>query len=299
MLASKPRVSANDCLHSRFRCEPTLQGRSEVSNEGVRSSPMFSPAGEAAHARLRLRMASRHTLELDTWAQRDSAIHRVHASVFTASMLVLLVAIALTRANDHGMRAVQTVVVIAGIVAARLPLTGVLRRAMAVLPFALVFAALRWSMGEPQQATALLARSYLSAVAAVFLAGVLGIPRLTRALGSLGTPRLLITVIQFLYRYLLLLGAEAQSMLTAAKCRGLGANREAAFAAATGSVATLFARSYTRAERIHGAMLSRGFVSELRTIHRERLHPAHAMVLLIAVALLALQILQLTGFAWR
>jgi cobalt/nickel transport system permease protein len=244
-------------------------------------------------------MAARQTLELETWAQGDSPIHRVHASLLTASVLLILVAIALTRPGDHTMRLAQTSVIAIAIVVARLPLALVLRRATAVLPFALVFAALRWAFGDPQQATALLARSYLSAVTAVFLAGVLGIPRLTRALGSLGMPAILITVIQFLYRYLLLLGAEAQSMLTAAKCRGLGANRQAAFAVATGSVATLFARSYSRAERIHGAMLSRGFVSELRTLHRERLAPSHWIVPVIAAAVLILQILSLAEVAWR
>lgn len=189
-------------------------------------------------------------------------------------------------------------VAIAGVLLARLPVAGVLSRAAAVLPFSGLFASVRAFMGEPEQAVALVIKSYTSAVIVILLVGTLGLPRFLYALSRLGLPKPLVLTIQFLYRYLLVLGAEAQAMLRAAQCRLGGAHRDATFSAASGSVSVLFARAYGRAERIHGAMLSRGFDGQMRELRREHFVAADLIVPIAAVLVLTTH-LATTNPPWR
>ena len=90
---------------------------------------------------------------------------------------------------------------------------------MLVLPFSLTFALISWLAGEPLRALALVEKSYLSTVAVLLLAGVTPLPLLLGGLERLGSPRLLVLVAQFLYRYLFVLSEQAQHMRLAASCR--------------------------------------------------------------------------------
>jgi cobalt/nickel transport system permease protein len=104
---------------------------------------------------------------------------------------------------------------------------------------------------------------------------------------SVGAPRFLLMVAQFLYRYLFVISEEAQHMSKAAASRGAtlrgatsGSER---FHAAAGALAVLFARSYGRAEDIHRAMLARGFLGRFRTLHTLRFGRADGVFLALAV----------------
>src|SRR5436853_583242 len=101
---------------------------------------------------------------------------------------------------------------------------------------------------------AMVLKSYLSALAVLLWVATTPLPALLLSLELLGVPVFLLTVIQFLYRYLFVISGEAQYMRTAAAARG-----GLTFGAAAGALAVLFARSYSRAGQIHRAMLARGF----------------------------------------
>ena len=67
-------------------------------------------------------------------------------------------------------------------------------------------------------------------------------------------------VTQFVYRYIFVLFEEAIAMKRARDCRGGSAGRDTSFFnAAAGALAVLFGKAHDRAERIHHAMISRGF----------------------------------------
>lgn len=195
-----------------------------------------------------------HHVVLDTWSRGRSPLHGADARVKIVASLALLVAIALT--PDPIVLGCYAAAVLAGIAAARLPAAKVLLRAAYVLPFAGTFALVTALTGDANRAASLLGKSYLSALVALLLAGTTPLPALLHALEHLHVPRFLTDVIQYLYRYLFVVSEQAQHMRLAAACRGsLGS---AGFRAAAGAVAVLFARSYSRAEAIHDAMLSRG-----------------------------------------
>jgi cobalt/nickel transport system permease protein len=75
----------------------------------------------------------------------------------------------------------------------------------------------------------------------------------------MGAPPLLLEVIQFVYRYLTLIGEQSKRMAVAATARG--ARRS--IRAVAGSIGVLFARSYHRAEAVNRSMLARGYAGLL------------------------------------
>ena len=158
-----------------------------------------------------------------------------------------------------------TSILLAGTILARLPLRFLLIRAAAVLPFSLTFAVISWISGDTQRAIALAAKSYLSAFSVLLLIGTTPLPDLLRGMESMYVPRVLLMIVQFLYRYLFVVAEQAARMSLAAQCRGGGlySDRRSMFQRAAGVLSVLFARSYGRAEGVHHAMLSRGFNGQL------------------------------------
>ncbi|MCZ2148085.1 MAG: energy-coupling factor transporter transmembrane protein EcfT [Bryobacterales bacterium] len=215
-----------------------------------------------------------HYLVLERWSRGDSSFHRLDARVKIAALLLYLVAIATTHPFRWSAFAAFALLVLSGVIAARLPLGGMLLRAAAVLPFTATFAAISALAGDTDAAFRLLARSYASALGVLLLAASTTMPALLHAASSLGFPRILVLVLQFLYRYLFVVTDQAQRMRSAALCRGSalrrGAKRER-FRAASGVLAVLFARSYEKAQGIERAMLARGFDGRIHLLSSPRL----------------------------
>jgi cobalt/nickel transport system permease protein len=234
-----------------------------------------------------------HHVVLERWSRGRSFVHARDARVKVLVLLAYLAAVATTSRFTLGGGACYAAVLAAAAVAAGLPVAGLALRAAAVLPFAGAFALFSLLAGDPGRAAALLTKSYLSAAAVLVLAGTTPLPKLVRGLESLGVPRFLTLVIQFLYRYLFVISEQAQHMRMASLARG-GRSR---FSHAAGAVATLFGRSYARAEGIHGAMLARGFDGRMEPLARPRFGWADILFLTAGVA--AAAALRLALGAWR
>lgn len=104
----------------------------------------------------------------------------------------------------------------------------------------------------------ILTRSILTVGAAFILVGVTGFTAVCQALERMGLPQVLTVQLLFLYRYIFVLTEESDRASRARELRscgkkGLGIN---SFGSLTGH---LLLRTWQRAERIHSAMLSRGF----------------------------------------
>jgi cobalt/nickel transport system permease protein len=149
------------------------------------------------------------------------------------------------------------------------------RRSRTVLPIVLLAGAslpflhrggATWELGPLDASAAGLAifgaaaaKAVLGTVSAVLLGATTSFPALLRALEALRVPRLLVLVTGLAYRYLFVLAAEARRMRTALAARG-HAPRHALGAGATGRLITaLFLRAHARGERVHLAMLARGW----------------------------------------
>jgi len=195
-----------------------------------------------------------HHLVIDRWSRGTSSLHQRDPRAKLAALLVFLVVLSTTRPAAQWAFAAYAVLLAIAANSARLPILGLAGRAALVLPFSATFALLTWWSGDSMRALALAEKSFLSGMAALLLVGTTPLTGWTAALESWRVPRMLILVIQFVYRYLFVIAEQAQRMRWAALCRGRGSFRLAA-----GLVGVLFARSWQRADGIYHAMLARGF----------------------------------------
>ncbi len=227
-----------------------------------------------------------HHVVLDRWSRLSSPLHDRDARAKILTLTAFLAAVATTPQEQHVARLGYVALLAAGLGLSRLPAAGLLTRAAAVLPFSATFALITWLSGDGARAWMLLEKSYLSAAAVLLLAGTTPMPQLMRGLESLGAPRFVVLVVQFLYRYLFVVSEQAQHMRLAARSRaGAGVTGRVARRNAAGALAVLFARSFQRAEGIHQAMLARGFTGRFPAAAGGRFRLPDAVFLLAGVTL--------------
>ena len=106
--------------------------------------------------------------------------------------------------------------------------------------------------------TSIFIRVLLTASAAIILVALTGLPAICRALEAFGMPRIFAGQILFVYRYIFVLAEEGARTMRAYRLRGCGA-RGVRLAQIGPLLGSLLLRTWDRAERIHGAMLARGF----------------------------------------
>jgi cobalt/nickel transport system permease protein len=174
---------------------------------------------------------------------------------------------------------------IAGVLAgARLPVRFVLRRLVFELPF-VAFALFLPFIGRGHRvhpfgvplsedglwaAWNILAKGTLGVAVSVVLAATTSMGELLRGLDRLRVPRPLVLITGFMLRYLDVIAGQMQRMKVARLSRGYDPRwiwQAKAWAASAG---TLFIRSYERGERVHLAMLSRGYSGALPVLFEQR-----------------------------
>jgi cobalt/nickel transport system permease protein len=136
------------------------------------------------------------------------------------------------------------------------------------------------------------AKAIIGTLSAVMLGATTSFPDVLHALERLRAPRLLVLIAAFMYRYLFVIVDEVQRMRAALAARGY-APRHALHAAAIGRVATaLFLRTYERAERVHLAMLARGWTQAMPRLNVLTFRRADALfVAALAFPLLAVRVI--------
>jgi cobalt/nickel transport system permease protein len=227
-----------------------------------------------------------HHVVLERWSRGDSFLHRRDPRGKIVVLIAFLAAVATTPPRSALWLPAYAVLPLAAILAARLPLAGALIRAGAVLPFCAVFVLFPLLSGDTARAAAFAEKSYVSALAAIALAGSTPMPALAAGLGSLRAPRFLVLVIQFLYRYLFVVSEQSQHMRLAAASRAARSGlrfRRWRLRAATGALTFLFAKSYLRAEATYRAMLARSFTGRLHLVEMARFNAMDAAFLVLGV----------------
>jgi cobalt/nickel transport system permease protein len=108
----------------------------------------------------------------------------------------------------------------------------------------------------------LLLRYLLTASAVLALIGTTSFNRILQALARLHLPRSFLLLLQCMYRYLFVLVEEGRSISHARLLRDPG-HRFPDLHTARGMLASLFLRSWERAERVYRGMLLRGYDGEV------------------------------------
>jgi len=150
-------------------------------------------------------------------------------------------------------------VLLAGLwIAARVPGRALRNLGWLFLPW-LFMGLLMLPFAAPMRVFLMLAKTGCSLLAIFWLMETTPFPALLEGLGRLRLPRLFVTLLGFLHRYLFLIGEEFSRMRRAATLRGWRGRWFWHATALGGMVGSLFLRCYERGERVHQSMASRGF----------------------------------------
>jgi cobalt/nickel transport system permease protein len=190
----------------------------------------------------------------------ESAIHRLDPRAKLLGLLTITIVAVSAPLHAWPVFAACAAAQLAIAAAARVSARTIASRARVVLPL-IVFVALFIPFSEHGAATFAntAAKALIGTVSAVLLGATTSFPDVLHALERLKAPKLLVLIAAFMYRYLFTIVDEVQRMRSALAARGY-APRHALQAQAIGRVATaLFLRTYERAERVHLAMLARGW----------------------------------------
>jgi cobalt/nickel transport system permease protein len=261
-----------------------------------------------------------HDNVFDRYHASESLLHHLDPRVKVVLTVVFILSNALLPDGAWLAFAFSWLLILTANHLARLGLGFTFKRSFVALPFALaavtaIFSIPGKPLGEwhilwltliPTDAgwlrfISIIIRSWLSVQMAILLVATTQFPDLIHAFEHLRVPRILTTIIAFLYRYLFVLTDEVFRLLRAREARSAGLpgqKRGGSLiwrAKVTGNMAgQLFLRSYERSDRIYNAMLSRGYTGDLRTLN------AHVMFrrdwLVLAAAASALLFIQLIGW---
>jgi cobalt/nickel transport system permease protein len=113
-------------------------------------------------------------------------------------------------------------------------------------------------------------KAVLGASISIVLTATTEVPDIIRGLGVLRVPALFTSIATFMIRYLELITEELGRMRVAMTARGYDPRWLYQARPIATSAGAMFVRSYERGERIHSAMLARGFTGEMPIFDRRR-----------------------------
>lgn len=165
-------------------------------------------------------------------------------------------------------------------VMSKIPLLLLFKRALIEIPF-VFFAILMPFFGEGEKfsifgvmvyhdgllaGTSIVVKGTLGVLAAVILSTTTTAREILRGLEKLKLPMIMVQIASFMLRYINVISDEMERMKVARESRGFIATGIKHWKVLATAAAALFIRSYERGERVHLAMLSRGFDGALPSL---------------------------------
>ena len=166
----------------------------------------------------------------------------------------------------------------------KIPLPLLFKRALIEIPF-IFFAILMPFFGTGEKfeiagielyregllaGTSIVVKGTLGVLAAVILSTTTTAREILRGLERLKLPAVMVQIASFMLRYVNVISDEMERMKVARESRGFVATGIKHWKVLATSAAALFIRSYERGERVHLAMLSRGFDGNLPSLDNNK-----------------------------
>ena len=202
-----------------------------------------------------------------------SVVHRAPGHLKILALVGFMLVVVATPREWYPAFAGFLVVLLGVIAVSRVPFGYLGKRMVIEVPF-LVFAALMpfvatgprvemlgLSVSEAGLLAAwgLVAKGSLGVLASLTLAATTEPADVLAGLQRLRMPSLIVEIMGFMIRYLDVVTADLGRMLTAMRSRGVDPRSPRHWPALARTLGALFVRSYERGERVHLAMLSRGY----------------------------------------
>jgi cobalt/nickel transport system permease protein len=210
---------------------------------------------------------------LETAAGAGSPLRRIDPRWKLLGTLTFVIFVVLTPVGAWTLLGTAGLVLAFVVGLARIPAELLLWRWLAFAPL-VIFLAAMIAPGHPARAQLpvlaiaffLLAKNSLAFLAVILLSSVTSFPQLLHALGRLRVPPVLVATLHFMYRYLFVLRDQLERMVNARRSRTFSRTGRLDWGLLTGLIGVLFLRSLERGERVHAAMLARGWDGTLRSL---------------------------------
>lgn len=209
---------------------------------------------------------------LDRYSRGDSVCHRLPPRAKILAVASVILAALLLPIEFWPLHGCLGAMLFVACSTAGIPTSYLLRRIGLLVPvlglMALTVPISRGFRAGWDVAAAMVVRSLLAFVATLWLVNTTPFDRLLVALRQLGMPRLFVALLAFTYRYIYVVFDELARMRTAQRARTFGRRGAWATWKSTAQlVAMLVIRSMNRTERVHHAMLARGWQGDVHTLN--------------------------------
>lgn len=230
-------------------------------------------------------MSQAHQQELDTTV--ETPLHRAPAECKVAATLLFVIAVALVPRGDLVWPyAIDATILLVVAVFARVDPRMLGARLLIELPFVLFVVILPFVAEDGWWlAFGIVAKATLAVLATAVLAWTTPPAEILRGAERLGMPRQLVAIAGFAIRYLQVITDELRRMRIARVQRGDTARWLWQSSAATRGFGALAVRTFERGERVHTAMLARGYDGRMPSL---RLTPAATPLAWAATAIVPL-----------
>jgi cobalt/nickel transport system permease protein len=235
-----------------------------------------------------------------------SAVHRLAPEAKLAGLVVFVSAVAVTPRRNVSAIAVEAAAVLAVWAVSRVPVRILAGRMLVVLPV-VAFAVFVPFLGDGERTDVaglslsidglwatwnIVAKAGIGAAASIVVSSTTTVAEILHGLTRLRLPKVLVAIVAFMIRYLALLADQLHRTRAAmtSRChdpRWLWQARPIA-----SSMGVLFVRSYERGERVHQAMLARGYDGTMPELGLRRATPPEWCVAFLpaAIAIAALTV---------
>ena len=206
-----------------------------------------------------------------------SPVHRAAAHHKLLALLGFVLLVVATPQDWFAAYAVYLAGILAVIVVSTVPVTYVLKRMVVEVPFVVFAVLMPFIATGPRTEVlgvsvsqagllagwALLAKGTLGVMASLTLAATTEPRDVLVGLERLRMPQQLVQIMGFMIRYVEVVTDEMRRMRMARESRGFTARNPRHWPVLARSAGALFIRSYERGERVHLAMLSRGYTGTM------------------------------------
>jgi cobalt/nickel transport system permease protein len=247
-----------------------------------------------------------HDVGEHLYVHRHTPIHLLPAEVKLVALVSFIFIVVATPVEQMWAFGLYLLLLVSVAGVARLPALVVLPRMVVEVPFVIFAALMPFTGPDPQvevlgldlsvpglwAAWGIVAKGTLGVLGAIILAATTPARDLLQGMKALHLPALLIQIASFMLRYMHVVGDEMARMKVARESRGFEATGVGSWPVVAQSAGSLFIRSYERGERVHLAMLSRGYtgtmpdLDDLRATRGQWLRglalPAAALIICLA-----------------
>jgi len=206
-----------------------------------------------------------------------SPLHRAPAHLKLVVLVAFMLIVVATPRDAYAVHGLYLLGLVGLVAVARVPASYLLPRMLVEVPFVVFALVVPFVATGPQtevlglslsrtglvDAFGLLAKATLGVIAGLLLAATTEPAALLRGLERLHLPQQLVQIMGFMLRYLEVVTDEFGRMRIASASRGFAARNPRHWPVLAASVGALFIRSFERGERVHLAMLSRGYDGRL------------------------------------